>query len=113
MGAMARRRLQEQEFDLTIISHVEPRDLAIYANPDYYFQYDSQAFRDIMEKVNTTADAAERGHWLEAAQRRLAEDAVNVFLFVLPQATVAKTGITGLWRNSPIFANDLAAVSWQ
>jgi peptide/nickel transport system substrate-binding protein len=104
---------KNKNYDLTLISHVEPRDLAIYANPDYYFQYDSQAFRDIMEKVNTTADAGERGHWLEAAQRRLAEDAVNAFLYVLPQVTVAKKGVTGLWRNSPIFANDLAAVSWQ
>lgn len=104
---------KHKNYDLTIISHVEPRDLAIYANPDYYFQYDSKEFRDIMEKVNTTADAGERGRWLEAAQRRIAEDAVNAFLYVLPQVTVAKKGVRGLWRNSPIFANDLAAVSWQ
>ncbi len=104
---------KNRNYDLTLISHVEPRDLAIYANPDYYFQYDLQDFREIMDKVSTAADAVERGHWLEAAQRRLAEDAVNAFLYVLPQVTVAKKGVTGLWRNSPIFANDLAAVSWQ
>ena len=104
---------KNKNYDLTLISHVEPRDLAIYANPDYYFQYDSPDFRAIMDKVSTTAEASERGRWLEAAQRRLAEDAVNAFLYVLPQVTVAKKGVTGLWRNSPIFANDLAAVSWQ
>ncbi len=32
---------KDQNFDLTIISHVEPLDIGIYANPDYYFQYDS------------------------------------------------------------------------
>jgi peptide/nickel transport system substrate-binding protein len=104
---------KRKNYDLTLISHVEPRDLAIYANPDYYFQYDSPEFRAIMEKVGSSTDAAERGRWLEAAQRRLAEDAVNAFLYVLPQVTVAKKGLVGLWRNSPIFANDLAAVSWQ
>jgi peptide/nickel transport system substrate-binding protein len=104
---------KRKNYDLTIISHVEPRDLAIYANPDYYFQYDSPDFRAIMAKVDASTDAAERGRWLEAAQRRLAEDAVNGFLYVLPQVTVAKKGLVGLWRNSPIFANDLAALSWQ
>ena len=45
MGAVALRRLQGQNYDLTIISHVEPLDIGIYANPNYYFGYDSPAFQ--------------------------------------------------------------------
>ena len=45
-----------KDFDLTIISHVEPLDIGIYANPDYYFQYDSQAFRDIYAKLAAAPD---------------------------------------------------------
>jgi peptide/nickel transport system substrate-binding protein len=26
---------------------------------------------------------------------------------------VARKGLKGLWSSSPIFANDMAAVSWQ
>src|SRR5277367_5213669 len=37
---------KDKNYDLTIISHVEPLDIGIYANPNYYYQYDSQAFRD-------------------------------------------------------------------
>ena len=44
-------------FDLTIISHVEPLDIGIYANPDYYFQYDSQAFRDIFARIQAAPDS--------------------------------------------------------
>ena len=29
-----------KDFDLTIVSHTEPMDIGIYANPEYYFQYD-------------------------------------------------------------------------
>ncbi|HZB94291.1 MAG TPA: ABC transporter substrate-binding protein [Stellaceae bacterium] len=101
------------DYDLTMISHVEPRDLAIYANPDYYFQYDSPKFRALMAKVNSAPEGSERLAALAAAQRQIAEDAVNVFLYVLPQVSVARKGLHGLWRNSPIFANDLAAVSWE
>ena len=46
-------------------------------------------------------------------QRQLATDSVNVYLFQLPQFAVANKRLKGLWSSSPIFANDLAALSWQ
>ena len=47
------------------------------------------------------------------AQRLLAEDAVNGFLFQLPKITVQRKGLKGTWKNAPIFVNDLAAMSWN
>jgi peptide/nickel transport system substrate-binding protein len=102
-----------KNYDLSVISHVEPLDLMIYANPNYYFQYDGQAFRDIMAKANSASDREERLKALGEAQRKLAEDAVNAFLFQLPQVCVADKRIKGLWKDAPIFANDMAAISWQ
>jgi peptide/nickel transport system substrate-binding protein len=105
---------KEKNYDLTIISHVEPMDLTtVYADPNYYIQYDSQEFRDIMHKANTTVGVAERNGYLAQAQKKLAEDAVNVFLFQLQQITVANAKLQGLWKDSPIFANDMSAVYWQ
>lgn len=104
---------KDKNFDLTIISHVEPMDLMIYADPNYYFQYDSQAFRDIMRKVNTTVDPEAHKKYLGEAQMQLATDAVNVFLFQLAQITVANAKLKGLWKDSPVFANDMSAVYWE
>jgi len=104
---------KNKNYDLTIVAHVEPHDLAIYTNPNYYFQYDSTAFRAIMAKADSTLDPAARKEALEAAQRQLTTDAVNAFLFQLPDITVARRGLVGLWKNSPIAANDVAALSWQ
>ena len=45
-------------FDLTIISHVEPLDfITVYADPNYYIGYESKAFRDLIATYNSTADA--------------------------------------------------------
>jgi peptide/nickel transport system substrate-binding protein len=104
---------KDKNFDLTIISHVEPMDLMIYADPNYYFQYDSQTFRDIMRKANTTIDPQEREKYLGEAQKQLATDAVNVFLFQLQQITVANAKLEGLWKDSPVFANDMSVVRWE
>jgi peptide/nickel transport system substrate-binding protein len=100
-------------FDLTIISHVEPLDLAIYANPEYYFGYDSKAFRDLLAKFNETTHEAGRLALLGDMQRLLATDAVNAFLFQLPHIAVSRRGLQGIWSSSPIFANDMGAVRWQ
>jgi peptide/nickel transport system substrate-binding protein len=47
------------------------------------------------------------------AQRKLADDSVNAFLFQLPQAAISDANLNGVWKDSPIFANDLSAMSWK
>ncbi|WP_374633236.1 ABC transporter substrate-binding protein [Ferrovibrio sp.] len=100
-------------YDLTIISHVEPNDYVKYAEPNYYWQYDSAATQGFINTANSTLDPAVRTKALQDMQRQIAEDSVNVFLYNLPRITVAKAGLKGLWVNAPIFVNDLAALSWQ
>ncbi len=100
-------------FDLTMISHVEPLDFDRYADPAYYYGYDSKAYRELLARYNASADAKTRTRLLGDIQRQLANDAVNVYLYQLPQFAVARKGLRGLWSSSPVFANDLAALSWQ
>jgi peptide/nickel transport system substrate-binding protein len=101
-----------KDFDLTIVSHTEPMDINIYARPDYYFQYDSPEFRQIMADLDLATDPAERTRLLQAAQTMIAEDYVNAYLFQLAKTGVANAKIEGLWLNSPTQANDLTGVSW-
>ena len=42
-----------------------------------------------------------------------ATDCVNAYIFNPSQPSVAKKGLKGLWSSSPIFANDMSALSWQ
>ncbi len=49
---------------------------------------------------------------LQAAQRVIADDYVDGYLFQLAKTGVANANIVGLWENSPTQANDLTGVSW-
>ena len=102
-----------KNFGMTIVSHTEPMDIGIYANPDYYFQYDNPDFQALMTKLNTTTDPEARNALLGEAQTMIAQDHVNGFLFQLASLSVAKAGLTGLWRNAPTQAVDLTGVSWS
>jgi peptide/nickel transport system substrate-binding protein len=104
---------KNKNFDLTIIAHVEPLDLSIYADPNYYFNYDSAAFREQMTRIAEAGNDTERLKLIGDAQTMLARDCVNVFLFQLPQITISNADLRGLWKDSPIFANDMSSVSWR
>ena len=100
-------------FDLTIISHVEPLDFDRYADPKYYWGYDSKAYNELLAKYNSSADTKSRMKFLGDIQRQLATDSVNAYLYQLPQFAVGNKKLKGLWSSSPIFANDLSALAWQ
>lgn len=101
-----------KDYDMTIISHVEPFDIGIYADPNYYFNYDDPEFRAIMTELNDTVDEARRRELAIAAQTRLAEQAVNAFLFELPQIGVWDARLEGQWTNAPIEGVPLRGMRW-
>ena len=102
-----------KNFDLTMVLHVEPFDLGNYANPNYYWGYDNPKFNDLYKSIQNSPRADERIKLLGEAQRMLANDAVNGFLYQPQLPTVANKRIKGLWKDMPIFANDLSAISWS
>jgi peptide/nickel transport system substrate-binding protein len=100
-------------FDMTIINHVEPLDFATaYADPNYYFGYDSASFRKKVADLAATSNAQTRARLWRDIQQQLADDAVNAWIWNPAQVAVSRKGLKGLWSSSPIFANDLAALSW-
>ena len=101
-----------KNYDLTIISHVEPFDLGNFAKPDYYWGYHSQEFNDLFDKIKSTPRPADRARLLGDAQRLLAKDSVHGFLYTPQWVTVANSKLRGLWKDMPIFVNDLSALSW-
>ncbi len=102
-----------KDYGLTIVSHTEPMDINIYANPDYYFQYDNVAFQALMGAFNTQTDPERRTVMLKQAQKIISEDYVNGFLFQLAKTGVANAKVKGLWQNSPTQANDMTGVYWE
>ncbi len=101
-----------KNYDLTLISHVEPFDLGNFAKPDYYWGYRSEKFNALYEQIQNAARPADRARLLGDAQRLLAEDSVHAFLYQPQWVTVAAKNLRGLWKDMPVFVNDLSALSW-
>ena len=102
-----------KNYDLTIISHVEPFDLGNFAKPGYYWGYESPQFNTLFEKMQNAPRAADRAKLLGEAQRMLANDSVHAFLYQPQWITVANKNLKGLWKDMPVFVNDVSALSWS
>ena len=63
-----------KNYDLTIISHVEPFDLGNFAKPDYYWGYQSPRFNDLYNRYRNAPRAQDRARLLGEIQKLLADD---------------------------------------
>jgi len=109
-GQWIERIFKKKEFQLTMIGHVEAWDIGIYANPDYYFQYDSQEFRDAYARALKAPNEVEKARWFGKCQEIIAEDAVNGYLFSASGLPAMKANVMGWWENYPTIALDCTKV---
>src|SRR2546427_115789 len=111
-GQWISRVWREADYDLTIIGHAEAWDIANYANPKYYFRYDSPEFQTLFKESEVTLDDKARRELYVKMQRKLVEDAPAVWLYMHPRLVVAKKGIQGIWKDLPVPSADLSEVAW-
>ncbi|MET4326712.1 peptide/nickel transport system substrate-binding protein [Bradyrhizobium sp. i1.15.2] len=100
-------------FDLTIVSHVEPFDLVKVTEPDYYLGYNNDAFNALYKQIVSTPDDTARAKLLGDAQRMLATDAASAYLFQPQWPTVISKKLKGVWKEVPQFENDFSMWAWE
>jgi peptide/nickel transport system substrate-binding protein len=96
------------DFDMSIVGHAEPMDYDIYARDDYYFGYSSAEFKALIAALDDTLDEPERRELLRRIQRKLAEDAVNGFLFQYPRLDIWNAHLLALRFDPVLGVVDLA-----
>ncbi|MDW6056936.1 ABC transporter substrate-binding protein [Streptomyces sp. FXJ1.4098] len=84
------------DYDMSIISHLEPRDMqTVFGDKSYYTHYDNPEFRALLKKADRGTQKEQITAMREAA-RLLSKDAAADWLFLLPNLMVADKDITGL-----------------
>ncbi|MEM7737745.1 MAG: ABC transporter substrate-binding protein [Deinococcota bacterium] len=109
-GTWIQRIFLGSDYDMTIIGHSEPRDIGIYGNPDYYYQYDNLEVQELLASAELAASEAEQLDILGQVAQIIAEDAVNVWVMSPPYLAAAANDLYGYWENQPIVAIDMTEV---
>ncbi|QBI21324.1 ABC transporter substrate-binding protein [Egibacter rhizosphaerae] len=103
--------LGESDFEATIVAHVEPRDIVQYGNPDYYWNYDDPEVADLLDEADRAQEPDERDELYAEVQQTIADDAVNVWLYLLPELAVVRDHVEGYVEDQPAGSVDLRGVS--
>ncbi|WP_372452586.1 ABC transporter substrate-binding protein [Pseudonocardia nigra] len=98
------------DYDLSIVAHVEPRDIRTFGNPEYYWRYDNPQVQQLLA-ASETGTEDEQVAALQQVGRIIAEDAAADWLFLLPNLIVAEADVDGLPENRIGEAFDLTALS--
>ena len=99
------------DYDLTVVAHVEARDLGNFALPNYYWHYGDPRFADLYNAADQAKTEAESVALMKQALRYLADDAAAVWLFALPNLVIAESTITGLPQNATTLSFDLSTIA--
>ena len=100
-----------KDFDMSIVAHVEPRDMAnVFGNPEYYTTYGTDDIQAVFAAADT-GSAEDQIDRLAEAATIISEDAAADFLFLLPNLMVADPDITGLPTNAITESFDLSRLA--
>ncbi|MFI5505382.1 dipeptide ABC transporter substrate-binding protein [Corynebacterium kutscheri] len=92
--------LRGHDYDMSVIAHVEARDIAhLFANPDYYLGYDSATFREALAQADT-APEAQYVEKMRAAIDIVMDEAAADTLYNLPNIVVHRDTITEVPVNA-------------
>ena len=100
----------QKDFDMTIVAHVEPRDLAMYVSGANYINYANPAFDELIVAANQGTEEEFVSKQKEAA-RVLAEDAAADWLWLLPNIIITTPEISGVQKDQTSLAFDVTGIA--
>jgi peptide/nickel transport system substrate-binding protein len=99
----------DHDYDMSIIQHVEPRDIVTFGNPKYYWGYGNPKIPELITRGDSGSPEDQIAAMKEVA-RTLNADAAADWLFLFPSIIAAKTRVTGLITNQVTESFDLTAL---
>ncbi|HWC01600.1 MAG TPA: ABC transporter substrate-binding protein [Methylomirabilota bacterium] len=111
-GQWLDRVYKNADYDMSIIGHAEAWDAGNYANPKYYYRYESARFQEVFAESERTLDEKKRRELYVQLQKIMADEAPVIWLYAYPRLVAAKKGVQGIWKDLPTPSLDLSEVGW-
>lgn len=99
------------DYDLSIVAHVEPRDVFQYGNPEYYWGNDSPQVAPLLAEAESEPDEATRNELYASVLEEITAVAADNWLFVLPALSVIEQGVTGYEADLPGLSLDVTKLA--
>lgn len=99
------------DYDMTIVAHVEPRDMSAFAFEGNYWAYNNPEYNALLEEADASLTPEEQTATLQEAARMLSDDAAASWLFLLPSIIITTPDISGVQVNQISLSFDLTMLA--
>ncbi|GAA4907338.1 ABC transporter substrate-binding protein [Tessaracoccus lubricantis] len=99
------------DYDMTIVAHVEPRDMTAFSFEGNYWGYDNPDYNRLLEEADASLTEDEQVAKLKEAARLLSDDAAADWLFLLPSIIITTPDISGVQVNQISLSFDLTMLA--
>ena len=106
------KTFKNHSYDMSVINHVEARDILTVFGDGYYTGYDSSRIADIAAKADQGTEE-EYVDGMKQVARTITEDAAADFLYLFPNLVISKAGVTGLPENAVTDSFKIADLGWE
>lgn len=101
------------DYDLSLVDHNESHDFYQWADPTYYYGYDSKEVQELYAKSLAATDATQQAEYLKQAARKVSEDAAADWLLNYRVTTAYDRGVSGFPMNLNQSRLPLASVDYK
>lgn len=102
----------KHDYDMSVINHIEARDMLTVFSKGYYTGYDAKKISGIAAKADKGSEK-EYVDGMKKVARTITEDAAAGFLFVFPNLVVTNSKVTGVPENQVSDAFRIADLAWE
>ena len=100
------------DYQMSLINHVESRDLAIFGDPTYYFRYDNAEVQKLLEAGDKGSLDDQKADYAKA-MKILSADAAADWLYLSAKVNVVQDGLKGLPKNAISEGLDVSKLAWN
>ena len=100
-----------RDFQLSMVNHAETHDFSNWADPTYYWGYDSAPVQQLYAESLAATDPEVAASKLAEAARIVSEDAPAEWLYTATTLTAVRDVVTGFPTSSTSTRLDLSALA--
>jgi peptide/nickel transport system substrate-binding protein len=98
-------------FQMGLLSFNATPDILTYADPERFWKYDSKVVQDLVAKATSATEESVRDEAFGKALKQITEDAVHVWLYLVPNLAVVRDNIEGTQVNGYHSGFDLSGIT--
>ena len=101
----------QHDYDLSVVNHVEARNVFNYADPDYYWGYRNKTVQAELDDAVAAPNQDEFVAGMRKAVDGIVDDAAGDWLYNAPNIVIAKKSVSGVNADDTGVSLDLTKAS--